>query len=347
MALTYSNFTTFADVASWYERTKPLRGKDNADKDIRPIGDRKRKYERIVKISDSCYALSEGHHYGDVHFPCWMRNATNIPTLKDMAFYAPIVWRKYKDGTETVTFRNGTGLGQFNARYDFLYRHTPRGLGFSIKNGKHFIRNTSDGKEYFLAKGVTVPRPVWEEAQKNLKQMKTADNAAWRRKYIEYMRVKDDGASLTFRRTDTGWEFVSGGKPIPVPPKKRVDLDAKAKLKPHIEAFRDWALAIGPLMPRHDYTYQKTLHDEAVNWGKETGTKLKNSWQLSYLFDEKLSRKIIMDDQHPMRVQLAYIAIRHAHLLDPCADEDAVKKAKARFNSWINTQLGLVKEVKE
>ena len=60
MALTYSSFSSFDEVVNHYENVKPMGGISNKGKDVRPMGDRKRKYERIVKISDNCYALSEG-----------------------------------------------------------------------------------------------------------------------------------------------------------------------------------------------------------------------------------------------------------------------------------------------
>ena len=50
--LTYTNYRSFAEVVAHYDSITPLRGSTNAGKDIRPIGDRRRKYERIVKISD-------------------------------------------------------------------------------------------------------------------------------------------------------------------------------------------------------------------------------------------------------------------------------------------------------
>ncbi len=49
MALTYSSFGSFDEVVAHYENIKPMGGSGNKGKDIRPIGDRKRKYERIVK----------------------------------------------------------------------------------------------------------------------------------------------------------------------------------------------------------------------------------------------------------------------------------------------------------
>ena len=55
MALTISNFSSFDDVVKHYESIKPLVSKlHTREDDIRPIGDRNRKHERIVKISRNC-----------------------------------------------------------------------------------------------------------------------------------------------------------------------------------------------------------------------------------------------------------------------------------------------------
>ena len=346
MALTYSNFTTFDEVASYYERIKPLRGADNVGKDIRPIGDRKRKYERIVKVSDNCYALSHGWHYGDDVFKAWYRNAEYTPTSKDMEFYAPIVWRKHKDGTETVTLRNGTGPGTHQGRYAFLYRHSPKGLHFRNRNGKHFIAAGVQAgvKEYFLAKGDTVPKPMWEDVQREIAAMKKSGGRIPR--WMGWQRAKNDNASLTFKRTDNGWELVDGGRAVPVPPKKRIDTTIKAKLKPHIDAFREWALAIGPMLPLRDYHYEQQLRAAMSEWAKETEYTLRGRWALHAMFDNKLSRKVITDPEHPLRMQLCYLALTQGELMCECTDEDDVKWVKAAFNRWVNKQLGLVKEVK-
>jgi hypothetical protein len=346
MALTYSNFSTFAEVVTWYERTKPLRGEANKDKNIRPLGDRSRKWERIVKIDDNCYALSDGYHYGDDIFRCWYRNTEYNPTPKDMAFYAPIVWRKHKDGTETVTLRNGAGPGLHTSRYQFLWRHTPNGLGFTAGNrdGKQYItvnRGTPQGK-IFLAKGTTVPRPVWEDVQNELAK-RTGNHVP---RWIGWQRVKDDGVALTFKRTDKGWEFASGGKPIPAPLRKRVDLDIKAKLKPHIDAFREWLVAIGPLIPMRDYQYERSLRDSMQEWIKETTGRNVNVWSVEREINCSLARKIIANSEHPLRMHLAYVVIRYTDFLTPCEDEDDVRMVKAAFNRWVNKQLGLIKEVK-
>jgi hypothetical protein len=65
------------------------------------------------------------------------------------------------------------------------------------------------------------------------------------------------------------------------------------------------------------------------------------------MFDEKLSRKIITDPEHPLRMQLCYLALTQGELTAGVHEiEDDVKWVKAAFNRWVNKQLGLVKEVK-
>lgn len=54
-------FDSFNEVVSWYERTRPMVSKHHTlAHDVRPIGDRKRKWERIKKIDENTYALLDG-----------------------------------------------------------------------------------------------------------------------------------------------------------------------------------------------------------------------------------------------------------------------------------------------
>ena len=130
--LTFSRFETFEQVEAFYNRIKPVREDGyNTSRNIRPIGDRSRKRERIIKVNNNTYALSDGYHYGDAVYTPWV-NASNtyVVTPKHIVRYAPIVWHKGKrqaDGTyeTTVTLRNGCGVGSHQHRYAFLYRHTP------------------------------------------------------------------------------------------------------------------------------------------------------------------------------------------------------------------------------
>ena len=240
MALYWQNrhLMSFDKVAATYDAIKPLRGK-LSDANVRPLGDRARKWERIKKINNNCYVLTDGYHTGDDVFKSWGYNhKTGKPTEAEMINLAPIVWRRHRDGTTTIKVRNGTGQGAHNSRYSFLDRHLPNGMRFIIRNGKHFISlgHGTTYKEYYLAKSNTLA--AWalpEDAQRN----------QWTKDFTS----RDDGVALTFRVDDDKISFVDGGKGLPVPPKVRVDKKAKAKMKDAIAEFREWAFTMYPLLP--------------------------------------------------------------------------------------------------
>ena len=335
MALTFTSFTTFAEVEALYNSITPMRGEQNIGKAIRPIGDRNRKWERIVKISPNCYALSDGWHFGT---EAYGQYHTHVPaTLELMERYAPIVWRKKKDGTELVTLRNGTGEGPHTSRYQFLWRHTPRGLTFRNRNGKHFI--TTGGREYFLAKGRTYPRAEYNRLKER------ANTNGWAKAAADRAMVRDDNSALTFTNVQGNWHWVSGGRDIPKPPKKRVNKALKAKLKPHIDAFRDWAFTILPMLPTREYSYLHSIRSEAQTWIKENTRNPSYSWSLANTFSAEVAREIVADEAHPMRLHLA-VSLADAMRQLP-TDAETGSELKTQYNRWANRALGLTKEVKE
>jgi hypothetical protein len=71
--LTFSRFETFEQVEAFYNRIKPVREDGySTSRNIRPIGDRSRKGERIIKVNNNTYALSDGYHYGDAVYTPWV-----------------------------------------------------------------------------------------------------------------------------------------------------------------------------------------------------------------------------------------------------------------------------------
>ena len=69
MAIQWLQYDGFDYIANLYANTKPLVSKCHTlEEDIRPIGDRNRKYERIKKMNDKCYILQDGYHSGDEVF---------------------------------------------------------------------------------------------------------------------------------------------------------------------------------------------------------------------------------------------------------------------------------------
>jgi len=336
MAIQWLQYNSFEYIAELYASIKPLVSKlHTREQDIRPIGDRNRKHERIAKINDNCYILQDGYHTGDDAFPAYYYRNDDVtlkPTEAEIIKLAPIVWRKHRDGSQTITIRNGTGGGAHMSRYSFLDRHLPQGLEFLITNGKQFVVN--DANRYYLAKSNTVAEYALRPEGKR-----------------GVMTSRDDGVSLTFKRITKYpmcFEFVSGGKAIPKPPKQIVDKKAKAKMKDDIIAFRNWASITFPMLPKNDREYRMRLVTEL----SEQTNKAFNlyTWNVVDTFagQFELSRNIISDDDHPLRLHLAYFLFSS---IEDIYDED-MDTAKNRayvmttFNRRINKVCNFTKTVK-
>ena len=342
MAITWLQYEGFDHIANQYANTKPLVSKCHTRKeDIRPIGDRNRKYERIKKINDNCYILQDGYHSGDEAFGSYSGRGT--PTEAEIIKLAPIVWRKHRDGSETITIRNGTGYQAHNSRYSFLDRCLPMGLQFIIRNGKHFILCQNNGVEYYLAKSLTMAEHAMPKKHIKGSRIKTAE------KRMGGYTTRDDGVSLTFKRIGSrNFEFVSGGKPIPKPPRKIVDKEAKAKMKDAIIAFRNWSSIMFPMLPKDDREYRSRLMQELSE--QTNGAFSPYMWNVIDSFGDKfeLSRDIISDENHPLRLHLAYflfssIEDRYAEDMDAVASRAYVMSV---FNRRINRVCNFTKTVK-
>ena len=359
MALTYSSFESFDDVVYNYENIKPMGGSTNKGKDIRPIGDRKRKYERIVKISNNCYALSDGFHFGDAHFNWgwgYTASAEFVPTLKDMEKYAPIIWRKKRDGTEQVTIRNGYGNHAHNSRYAFINRHTPKGLGFRIDNGKQYVTKTMGryphphyDERYYLAKTRTAPRIIYDH-------IKEQHGANWYgERASEWVMLHDDNSALVFNK-NTGtdrfsgvdWVHVEGtGRTLPKAP--RVNIEAKAKYKDSIKKFFEWGMTMSPLIPLEDNEYLYKHNQDLVEaYGQTRG----NHWRK---VDGMRGREIVRSERHPARLAFWIEFAKQCYapdeqswsfnskpLLTKIKTKEDISHVRACFNRFINTELGFI-----
>ena len=132
---------TFDEVASWYDRTAPIRGVRKAW-DLRPLWDRKRWWERVIKIDDNTYALSDGNSA----YRTRGKEATEeklAEVNREALLVAPIVWMRKKGG-DYVRIRGGINYGGAISRYAFLNEYLPSGLTHSFNsNGVHWIQTAN------------------------------------------------------------------------------------------------------------------------------------------------------------------------------------------------------------
>ena len=362
MALTYSSFSSFDDVVKHYKSIKPMKEKEHdTERNIRPIGDRARKWERIVKISRNCYALSDGYHEGDDKFtPYGVREydyKTKTTTyhwdrLGKMEYYAPIVWRKHKDGTETVQIRNCVGSNSHYSmgRYAFLERHMPYGMQFVMgSNSLQYVETLDKDcfltkeKKHYLAKCKTVPRGYYRQFKK----------ATY---FKEWMQTKDDNSALVFIKIGDDWvrDPVSGKMP---PQKPKVNKELKKKYKEAIDKFFEWGMTMSPMLPlSRDYNASKSKELREYFGGVDyvsSATVGINE------FTPTRAREILRSPNHPMRLNYwvvftsqtaehAYVSggWENTYLVKHVETKEQLQKVKNRFNSFINTNAGFMTKPK-
>jgi hypothetical protein len=344
--LTSTYFTSFAQVEHAYFYTTPLRGRHASD-DVRPIGDRARPWERIVKISNDCYALSDGMHFGDPIYETWNFRYKDegerpaVYTAKDMEYYAPIVWRRYKDGSETVKVMNGTGDGLHTGRFAFFDRHLPRGLYFHNKNGHHSVNGL------YLAKGSKVHPDAWENLQ--IRRAAYTDKGNPVPNYLSYYTKHSRNEALVFKKIGADWEHTSGGMPEPEKILTRVDKDKKTELAPHLDAFREWAAAILPLLDDGTYTAMnerraalKETMDAETAAGRRGDFCVQNQWNFPFRLNAEVATMALCDLDNPYRVYLAFALGREPNV----RQADTAAAWRTAYNKWANKTFELTMKVK-
>ena len=329
----------FNEVETRYNRTKPvISNLHTKEQDVRPIGDRRRKWERIIKLDDNTYVLSHGGVNDPIFNWGYRADLKDHPlTKKEMMDTAPVLWRRHKDGSETITVRNGHGDYQHNARYSFLQRALPIRLDFvQTRVGVQYIRAQGLG-QYYLKKTKTVPRFYVEHHKARLAK---SPKDHWARRILNRVVLKNDGFGLTFRREKIGegnWVIV-GKAPAQEIVHTTVNKTAKAELKSHINKLWDWTVTMYPMMRDSvaNYDARKSVNETVHEWIKTNNPQcsLPSLWWKPFEgVDSKLSVAVLKDENHPMRFALGSGAMEAIHRED---------NPRASFNRWVNIQFGLL-----
>ena len=336
MVMTYESrkLRTFSDICERYTNTKPVRSTyhSKAD-DIRPIADRKRKNERIWKVSDTQFALMDGDH--DFHATsswiqyCVVNNMLKLATEEQALMLAPIVWTRNEDETETVRVRNGSGPYGHNTRYSFLLRFLPHGLPFTVNNGKQFVNGE------FLPKSDTLPEELTHKHTYN-----SFRDVLWR---------EDDHKYLTFQRvveTPNFYRWKSIGSTF-TPSKKLVNTEEKAKYKADIDKFWQFVCTMVIMLPTGDWQYYRQMVNElrqGHNYKKAQEGRVFNHSEIipppaAYL-------EILRDDEHDLRLNMG-VEFAHTSCIHEVSDKGDLKALRAKFNSYINKRCGFTYQTDE
>ena len=307
-------FNSFNEVVSWYERTKPLVSKNHtASHDVRPIGERKRKWERIKKIDDHTYALCDGN-YGSC---IW-----NTYTAEQEAFentMAPIVWMRREDG-DFIRIRNHSKGGCSVTRYNFLAWHLPMDIRFNYnQQGKHWVHvKTETGYQ-------ELPLPKCNVRFDHQRKVLT-----------------DDGMYLMFRVNDDG-TFTRVGDMLKVEVKK-VDKELKKQWRERLDSFYTYCAAVAPMLDiswsgKNEYANQLKEFLMGGGNGNLYGAWIRDAKSVP----TPTVRDIVTQEDHPMRVAFAALVISDIGGKRAIESQDDVRLIKAAYNRVMNQALGFYK----
>lgn len=201
-----SSLSSFDEVAKKYNDTKPIRGRAG---DVRPISERRYAHNRIVKVNDNKYVLSDGN------WGWW-----NDDYVGEMT--APIVWERKDDG-DYMTVRSHSNGSSSVSRYYFLRNYLPAGMGFEWQqDGKHYVHDLKKVKKYYLPK-------FKADFDYNTKTM-----------------VMKQDNKLVFKYTpDEG--MVRVGEPVPMKT-RRLDKDMDKEYSDKLTAMYEWMRIVLPIL---------------------------------------------------------------------------------------------------
>jgi hypothetical protein len=249
MAMYYYRLNTFDEVAKQYDSVTPIRGTA-----LRPIGDRRRKWEHIVKLSANKYCLMDMIGDGAGRFWCG--------TWEEEVERAAVTWtRSPTTGIEKIRIRNGYGVeANHNQRYSFLERALPSNMAFLVEHGKQYVV-TRDGTKYYLPKSKWVNECMYD----NLKQQRITHGAtAWN---SQPMTMHCDGTYLDFTRDPITceWTMVSKMHLEPIT-RYRISKDKKPYYD-NINKLTEWAWIMRDMLhwPDRDWKRRHELREQCGN----------------------------------------------------------------------------------
>lgn len=337
-----NRINSFADAEARYYTVKPLRGRYK-DHNVRPLGERHQRHERIKKINDNCYILLDWGYADDVFRSEWYTGSITKPvvTEAEQIMLAPIVWQRHPDGTETVKVRNATELGQANGRYKMLQWYLPWGLSFNItRQGEHYVSCRSTGANHWLNLSRTVPKATYDAMHNGKHGLFGIAKVA---------QVEDDGAALIFKRVGDGkFEYVSGGTPRMIT-RTRVNKELKAPFQPLLDNLFTYCLTMRPLLNIRDYDYQRRMQAEVSDWLKANNHPKATYWGGlgNKLAGEGELLRTMLSPEHDLYLHLAFDFMSGPMQSGMPEDAKELSELRAMFNSWANKVFGFQYQIQE
>ena len=211
-------------------------------------------------------------------------------------------------------------------------------MSFSVASGRQFISfwNTKNTRsKAFLPKSDYAGATLWDY---------WVEAKDWKNRLAKRHTREDDEHYIMLVRQEGEQRFSHTGKQF-TPPKRRskVDVEAKAELKPWIDNFWDWACALGTVLPTDDFDYVHTqkqiLYAHYVVYTKPYGYGA-----CDYNGQEvKRVLKSVSEggSESPEGLALLVCFLSETEIKQATSPED-LKTFRTKFNQFINRSCGLV-----
>ena len=280
---------------------------------IIPIGDRGYKWERVIKRSDT--------HYDMVIDESLLYGSYNH---YNKTGYRVLVSWEMKNDIEVITIYNDGDT----TTYTFLDNLLPHDLRFFIlsSSGRQYISMNRYG-------GNTREWTIPNDGDKDFYLPKASTTN------VNPDKIKP----LQFARKHAKWQHV-GTEYVFKYAMTQVNKDAKAEIKPYSDKFYEWVITMHGMLPCHDYQYNYKMEQEMHQHMQDNN--------LAYYDRIDEYKKIMRDENHPMRLHLAVDWLRESPLFGYRGRQDIdtkeqASKVRASWNRWVNKTLGLTKNIHE
>ena len=301
----------FDRIRAKYESVKPIVSrKSTLADDVRPIGARRNKTERIIKVDENTYVLSDGVLSS-------VRSFSPMPLEMELQF-APIMVQRRADG-DYIRLRTGSVQSTWMGRYGFLQAYTPAGMSFSTHSGRaNAIHTHKDAKLHLL------PRMDYE--------------VDWSTKTL----LRDGGEMLWFKQTspDT-YERTSELYALKT---NKIDRDAKSPYRKQLRDYFNWMSVMSPMLLSGMESKWRARDAAVADFIDFAGDKIfANSYVPMRIPTPEMSalvKDILKDDEHVLRTALVTMVLIECNAsLKTFSDVDSMKRFKSRYNRLMNTML--------
>ena len=232
---------------------------------------------------------------------------------------ALVSWEMKQD-IEVITIRNNG----YTDCYTFLDNLLPHDLRFFILEGS--------GRQYISMNRKRHKHSNYDEDREWTVQG-DGEKDFYLPKYLD--------KPLQFARKHAKWQHI-GTEYVFRHAMTQVNKDAKAEIKPYADKFYDWITTMYAMLPVHDWDYRVDMEKEF------------NQYFVTNDIDDTIEeyKKIMRDENHPMRLHLAVEYLRHSPLYGygsviSIKTPAQASKIRASWNRWLNKSLGLSKNIHE